>query len=574
MEKKPIDEKVYPRQFVPQKADLGKWSDIEPLFVVLDSRDTENAHEMERWLVDLSELASCIDEEGARRYIAMTCQTDDQAAEKNYLHFVEAIEPRCKPWWQRLYRRYVNDPCRGRLEEERYAILDRWIENRVRLFRKENVPLEMEEAKLSQRYQKIAGAMTARFEGKEQTLQQLSRYLEEPDRRVRQGAFETIIARRLQDREEIEKAFDQLVTLRGRIAKNAGFKNYRDYAFLRLERFDYTPEDCIRFHETIETVIVPVAREIMEHRRKRLGFDRLRPWDLDMDIAGRSPLRPFDRGEELIDGCHRIFCRMDPELGQDFDLLRKKGLLDLESRKGKAPGGYQSNLSEQRVPFIFMNAVGIDRDVRTLLHESGHAFHTLESRGEPLFYYREAPIEFCEVASMSMELLGARFLDEFYSDPEAGRSYKDLLEEVVLLFPWVATIDAFQHWIYTEEGHTPEERKRIWFDLWRRFGGIADWSGYEEGLAHLWQKQLHLFVHPFYYVEYGIAQLGALQVWRSARKDLKQAIRSYRSALSLGGSKSLPLLFRAGGIRFDFSRKTTEILMGEVMEELRSIEGD
>ena len=526
---------------------------------------------MARWLLDLSELAACIGEEAARRYIAMTCHTDDPDAEKEYLHFVEEIEPPCKLEWQKLYMKFVDEPFRSHLETERYGVLDRAIANQVRLFREENVPLEMEETRLSQRYQKITGAMTGWFEEKEQTLQQLSKYLEQPDQSIRRAAWGTITMRRLQDREPIEDIYDGLVTHRARIAENAGFANYRDYAFLHRERFDYTPEDCLRFHETVETVIVPAARRIMEQRRKRLGLDRLRPWDLNVDPEGKPPLRPFQGSEELIKGGHRIFCRMDSELAKRFAYLREKGLLDLESRRGKAPGGYQSNLSEVRLPFIFMNAVGIDRDVRTLLHESGHAFHALECRDEPLFFYREPPIEFCEVASMSMELLGARFLDEFYGDEESRRSYRNLLEGVVLLFPWIATIDAFQHWIYTHEGHTRGERKSSWLDLQTRYGGIEDWDGYEDGLSYLWQKQPHLFIHPFYYVEYGIAQLGALQIWQSAKRDLSQTIQRYRSALSLGGSKPLPVLFESAGIRFDFSPKTTENLMNEVLETLHSM---
>ncbi len=567
-------DKEFPREFVPTDADLGKWPEIEPLFRALYSREIKTQADLERWLLDLSELASCLDEEGSRRYIAMTCHTDDPVAEKAYLHFVEAVEPHYKPWWQKLYRKYVDHPFHDGLGRERYAVLDRKIENHVRLFREENIPLQVEESRLSQQYQKITGAMTGWFEGKEQTLQQLAMYLEQPDRNVRRTVWETITARRLDDREELEEIFDRLISLRQEIAKNAGFENYRDYAFLHRERFDYTPEDCPRFHEAIETVVVPVARKILQERHRRLAVDRLRPWDLNVDPEGRPPLQPFRSSDELIAGCHRIFGHMDPELGRRFDFLKERGLLDLESRKGKAPGGYQSNLGEVRLPFIFMNAVGIDRDVRTLLHESGHAFHTLEARGEPLFLYREAPIEFCEVASMGMELLGAPFLDEFYDEAESRRSYRNLLEEVVILFPWIATIDAFQHWIYTHEGHTRRDRKRSWFQLWQRFGGIEDWEGYEDGLLYLWHKQPHLFLHPFYYIEYGIAQLGALQAWQSARKGLQQTIQRYRSALSLGGSKPLPMLFETCGIRFDFGRNTVETLMDEIMEELHSLRGN
>ncbi|MBW2056067.1 MAG: M3 family oligoendopeptidase [Deltaproteobacteria bacterium] len=574
MEKKILEENPYPRRFVPPDADMGQWSHIEPLFAALDSREVKTPPGLEEWLLHMSELASCIDQEGSRRYIAMTCQTDDPQAEKEYLHFVEEIEPRSKPWWQRLYTRFVNQPLRLALDRQRYGVLDRKIENQVRLFREENVPLEMEETKLSQQYQKITGAMTGWFGGREQTLQQLARYLEEPDRTTRKAAWEVIASRRLKDRERIEEIFDGLLALRARIARNAGFQNYREYAFRQRERFDYTPQDCLRFHKTVEEVAVPAARSIMRERRKRLGLDRLRPWDMMVDLEGRPPLRPFTKAEELIEGCHRIFRRINPEFGDFFALLRKKGLLDLESRKGKAPGGYQTTLSEVRLPFIFMNAVGIDRDVRTLLHESGHAFHTLECREEPLFFYREAPIEFCEVASMSMELLGAGFLDEFYTPEDSRRSYRDLLEEVITIFPWIATIDTFQHWLYTHENHTRAERRKTWLELQERFGGIEDWSGYEESLASLWQKQSHLFVHPFYYIEYGIAQLGALQVWRRSLRDFDQTIGSYRSSLSLGGSKPLPVLFQKAGIRFDFSRKAAESLMDTALEALRRAQKD
>ena len=571
MKKDGAREGAYPRQFVPPEANPGEWSDLEPLFVALESQPITSVPDMERWVVDLSELASCIDEEGARRYIAMTCHTDDPVAEKDYLRFVEEVEPRCKPWWQKLYKKFVGHPMRVDLTSERYRVLDRALENHVRLFREENVVLEVEEAKLSQQYQKVMGAMTGRFEGREQTLQELSRYLERPDRGVREEVWQIVAARRLKDREEIEGIFDKLVQLRGKIARNAGFEDYRAYAFLRRERFDYSPSECLDFHRTIETVVVPAAKRIQEDRRKRMALECLRPWDLSVDPEGRPPLHPFSSTEELSDGCHGIFCRMDPVFGDYFGSLKEKGLLDLMSRKGKAPGGYQTTLSERRLPFIFMNAVGIDRDVRTLLHESGHAFHTLECRDEPLFFYREPPIEFCEVASMAMELLGARFLDVFYETAEQNRSYRNLLEEIIVLFPWIATIDAFQHWIYTHEGHSRDQREKVWLDLHKRFGGGEDWSGYEDSLSALWQKQPHLFLHPFYYIEYGIAQLGALQFWRSARHNLQETLTAYRSALSLGGSRPLPELFDAGGIRFDFSPKTTETLMAEVMEEWKAM---
>jgi len=525
-----------PREFVPSELVPGKWEEVEPLFRELERRPLTTVEGLERWLRDWSELAAVLDEEGTKRYIAMTCQTDDPEREKAYLEFVEELEPRIKEWSFRLQKRYVASPVRDKLPEF-YHVLDRSFVNQVELFREENLPLEVEEAKLAQQYQKLVGAMTVRFQGKEQTLQQMARYLEEPERAIRREAWELSEERRLQDKEELEEIFDRLLELRHRIAHNAGFANYRDYAFRKRERFDYTPADCLEFHQAVEGQIIPLLRELQREREHELGVGELRPWDLWVDPQGRPPLRPFQSGEELLQGCKEI------------------GLLDLESRKGKAPGAYSATLAEHRLPFIFANFVGRDGDLRTMLHESGHAFHTLAARDQPLFFYLHAPLEFAEVASMGMELLGGEHLEVFYDEEEARRSRREHLEKIVRLLPWVATIDAFQHWLYTNPGHSREERKRHWLELRRRFGGIESWSGYEEVLENYWQRQVHLFEVPFYYIEYGIAQLGALGVWQNARADWDGAVRRYLQALALGGSRPLPELFATAGLRFDFSAR-------------------
>jgi oligoendopeptidase F len=352
------------------------------------------------------------------------------------------------------------------------------------------------------------------------------------------------------------------------VAREAGFANYVDYAFRLRERFDYGVAESLEFHRAIERVVVPLARTLQDRRRETLGVPTIRPWDLSVDPLGRPPLRPFTEVERLAEGTEAIFDDVDPELGRQFAYLRNAGLLDLANRKGKAPGGYQTTLEDDRLPFIFMNAVGLDGDVRTLLHEGGHAFHALASRGEPLAAYRESPIEFCEVASMSMELLGARNLGQFYNEADADRSYRQLLEGIVLILPWIATVDAFQHWVYTHPDHTRDERRRHWNELIDRFGGNVDWSGYEEARANSWHRQLHIFLYPFYYIEYGIAQLGALQVWQRSRSDRPGAVAAYRHALGIGGARPLPELFEAAGIRFDFSERTLRPLMGAIGQEL------
>jgi oligoendopeptidase F len=413
--------------------------------------------------------------------------------------------------------------------------------------------------------------MAVTFRGEERTLAQMAPFLEETDRSVRQEAWELAANRRLEDRDALDDLFDKMKQLRIEIAREAGFANFVEYAFRHRERFDYGIADTVRFQEAVEHVVVPLMRRIQEKHKLALGVETLRPWDVAVDPLGRAPLHPFKHVDQLAAGTETIFREVDVELGDQFSFLRSQELLDLANRKGKAPGGYQTTLEDRRLPFIFMNAVGLDSDVRTLLHEGGHAFHTLACRSEPLSAYRESPLEFCEVASMTMELLGARRLDPFYGRAEADRSNRKLLEGIVLILPWIATVDAFQHWIYTHPNHTRDDRKAAWRDLQDRFGGMVDWSGYEESRDHSWHRQLHIFLYPFYYIEYGIAQLGALQIWQRSLTDRAGAVADYKKALALGGSRPLPELFAAAGIRFDFSDRLIAPLMDTIGTELAKL---
>jgi oligoendopeptidase F len=562
------------RTSVPPAINLGDWAQIAPLYDQLEARASAWASpaDLERWLLDWSELSAALDEESSKRYIAMTCHTDNAEAESAYLHFVEKVEPEIKPRQFKLAQIYVGHPLREKLPRERYLVFDRDTKLQVELFRQENVPLETEETRLNQEYQKLSGSLTVQFRGEEKTLVQMGRYLEEPDRPLRQESWELVAKRRLQEAEQFEHIFDRLLELRGRIAHNAGFSNYRDFAFRKLGRFDYTPEDCVQFHSAVEAEFMPVVRELQAQRRGQLGVDSLRPWDLAVDPRGRPPLRPFKDVEQMVTRTQEVFDDLDGNLADGYRRMHRLRLLDLANRKGKAPGGYQATLAEARLPFIFINAVGLQRDVETMLHESGHAFHALATRGEDLYAYRSAPIEFCEVASMSMELLGNEFLNHFYAAPEANRARRTHLEGIMNIFPWIATVDAFQHWIYTHPGHTRAERTAAWLELMARFGGDVDWQDYETARANLWHRQLHIFIHPFYYIEYGIAQLGALQVWANSRRNKAAALRDYQRALALGGSRPLPELFAAAGCKFSFSRAIMAPLVRLVREELGKLE--
>jgi len=562
-----------PRRFVPAQLDFSAWSNLAPWFDQLETRlaACASAAAVEQWLLDWAELNAALDEESARRHIAMTCHTDNAVAERAYLDFVEHIEPQLKPRQFQLERLFIAHPHRGHLPSPRYDVFIRDTRNHVELFREENVPLETEEAKLGQQYQKLSGSLTVPFRGEEKTLIQMGKYLEEPDRPLRQEAWELVASRRLRERESFEGQFDQLVKLRGQIAANAGFPNYREYAFRSKGRFDYTPEDCVKFHDAVAEEVMPAVRELQAQRRQQLGLERLRPWDRAVDPLNRPALKPFEKVEDMVTHSQRIFDQLDGELAGGFQRMQDLKLLDLANRKGKAPGGYQSTLNEARLPFIFMNAVGQQRDVETILHEAGHAFHALATREEDLLAYRSAPIEFCEVASMSMELLGNEFIEEFYAPAEANRARRTHLEGILGVLAWIATVDAFQHWIYTHPGHSRAERAAAWNALLDRFAGDVDWAGYAEARAHLWHRQLHIYLYPFYYIEYGIAQLGALQVWANARRDRARALRDYKAALALGGSRPLPELFAAAGCKFQFDAATIKPLVELVRAELRKL---
>lgn len=565
---------AYPRTFVPQDLKLDQFADVEPLYRELLDRSIDSPAALERWLRDFSELSSVVDEVGSRRYIAKSCHTDDAAIERAYMQFVEEIEPKIKPLYFQLQRKFLASPHLAQLSDPRYAMLARKWRPDVELFRDENVPLETELTKLANEYDKTCAAMTVNFRGQELTLQQAGRFLEEPDRAMREEVYRLIVARRLQDRETIEAIFDRMLPIREQIAHNAGQDDFRAYMWKSMKRFDYTPDDCLRFTDAIAETVVPLVNELDRQRKADLGLEKLRLWDTAVDPKSRPPLRPFkeDQTELLVDRTKEIFTHMSPQLADDLESLRRNHNLDLASRKGKQPGGCQATLEERREPFIFMNAVGLQRDVETLLHEGGHAFHTIAAKGEPLQFLRSAPIEFCEVASMSMEALGAEHMEVFYADAaDAARAKRTYFEGVIRILPWIATIDAFQHWLYTRPGHTRDQRANEWMRLRERFGPSDehfDFSGFEDYRRHEWHRQLHLFQIPFYYVEYGIAQLGALQLWMKARENPRQALANYRSALALGGTRPLPELFAAAGIRFDFSAKTLGPLIRAVGEAL------
>ena len=571
--------------FVPPDLDASTFPAVEPLLRALIERPVGDARALEQWLIDRSELAAACSESAARLYINMTCHTDDPAAQQAYLTYIENVPPRIKPLSFELDKRQKSLCERFELDASRFGVLERDTAADVDLFREENVPLETELDRLSQRYDQTIGAMTVSFEGQERTLPQMGQYLERTDRATREGAWRTISARRMQDSGTIDEIFDHMIELRHAIARNAGFDDFVGFTFKSKHRFDYGPEHCRQFWRACEEVIVPFNRRLEARRLRDLGLHELRPWDLAVDPKGRQPLRPFAGGADLVAKTRAVMHALDPRLGEMFSSLgdgtntqgvRHGAQLDLDSRKGKAPGGYQYMQDRSRRPFIFMNAAGLHRDVETMVHEAGHAFHSMLCVDEPLLHYRHAPIEFCEVASMSMELLTMPHwgvAGGYYADAsDLARAQRQQLEGSISLLAWIATIDAFQHWIYTNPGHTRTQRTEQWLHLDEKLGSGVSWEGLDAERAVVWQKQPHLFGAPLYYIEYGIAQLGALGLWlRSLEEGPRVAIDAYVGALSLGGSRPLPELFAAAGIEFDFGPSRVARIVERVERELERL---
>ncbi len=566
------DIKKLPRNFVPKNFTLTDWENLEPFFKDLLDRVIDTSADLEKWLKDQSELEALINEDACWRQIKMTCDTENKSLEEAFTFFCMEIQPKIQPYSDALNRKLVDHPLMKELDAEKYFTYFRNIRKSIELFREENIPLQAELSVMQQQYGVISGKMTVTVNGKEYTLQQAAKFLESHDRALREEVYRKISERRLQDKEQLNSLYDNLIEKRNKEALNAGFLNYRDYRFKELGRFDYTAADCYTFHEAVKQHVLPLINIIYQKKKEKLGVDTLRPWDIDAEPEGIKPLHPFKTSDELIKKSIECFTRLRPFFGDCLKKMQELKHLDLESRKGKAPGGYNCPLAESGAPFIFMNAAGQMHDVTTMLHEGGHAVHSFLAHPLELNGFKEYPMEIAEVASMSMELMSMDQWEIFFSDAgDMQRAKEHQLERVITIFPWIAIIDKFQHWIYENPSHTHEQRTGKWNEILQEFqDDIIDYSGLEEYRSNLWQKQLHLFEVPFYYIEYGIAQLGAIGMWMQFKNNRQLAIDNYCSALALGGTKTLPQLFETAGLQFDFSPERIKVLMDFVRKEMEN----
>jgi oligoendopeptidase F len=562
-----------PHQFLPANFELSQWEGLEPYFKALLDREITNKLTLESWLQDLSELEAFISEDACWRQIKMTCDTTDKSLEAAFTFFCMEIQPKIQPYADALNKKLIQCPFTNELDEKEYFTYLRSVKKSIELFREENITLQAELSVLQQQYGTIAGRMTITVDDKEYTLQQAAQFLESEDRAKREEVYLKIQDRRLQDQQEMHDLFTSLIQKRHQVALNAGFENYRDYKFAELGRFDYTKEDCFKFHEAIKIHVLPIIDKIYERKKNKLGLATLKPWDTEAEPAGTKPLRPFTDGQDLFNKSVTCFEQINPFFA---DCLKKMDSLkhfDLESRQGKAPGGYNCPLAESGAPFIFMNAAGQMSDVTTMVHEVGHAIHSFLAHPLSLSAFKEYPMEIAEVASMSMELFTMNHWQAFFDNVhDLNRAQEHQLERTITIFPWIAIIDKFQHWVYENPNHSIEERTQAWTTIAKEFStNSIDYSGLDQYRAIGWQRQLHLFEVPFYYIEYGIAQLGAIGMWMQYQKNPTLALENYMNALSLGGTKTLPELYQTAGISFDFSSNYVKTLMDFTKDELEKL---
>jgi len=561
------------RNYLAEGFAINTWDDLEPVYNELLSREITSATQLEKWMLDVNELEAAVSENFAWRYIKMSCDTDNEELIKSYEFFVTAIEPEMAPLSDKLNKKLVNSPFVDQLDQKKYFTYLRSVKNSIELFREENIELNSQLASKSQQYAAITGKQTITYEGKELTLQQASLYFKNTDRKVREEVYRIIQDRKAQDESALNALFEELLQLRHKVALNAGFKNYRDYKFKELGRFDYNVSDCKNFHASIKKYFVPLAKKIDETRKNKLSADSYRPWDTEVDTGSDGALKPFATADELLKKSISCFEVTDKYFGNCLSTMQQMHRLDLESRKGKAPGGYNYPLYESGVPFIFMNAVGLQRDVVTLMHEGGHAVHAFLTKDYRINEFKSVPSEVAELASMSMELISMNHWDIFYENKaDLRRAKKEQLEKIIKTLCWIACVDDFQQELYEKYTQTTIERYQTWEEIYHRYEtGVIDYSGLEQTVKRMWHGQLHIFEVPLYYIEYGFAQLGALAIWKNYMQNPAIALQQYKEALSLGYTVSIPEIYKAGGIKFDFSDSYISSVADFVWKELQEL---
>lgn len=550
--------------------DFDNIHSVEKAYKRFLNRTIKNVEELDSWIKSYSELEDEILEVINKDFSAFQAYNDDMKIKNKFNRDVEKLMPIVKKYSAEINKFIYNNEFTKELNSDIYAHFLESVNNSINIFRNENIILEIEEDKICTEYSSILGDFIIHWNGNKRTLPQMYVYLENSNRDLRENAWEYMQSEKLKKADEIDDLMNRLIKIRHQKALNSGFNNFRDYAFRKYERFSYTPEDCFELHDSILEYVVPLKVEIEKKHKLALNVDVYRPWDAYASTEDENSLRPFDNIEELIDGTIRIFKKIDKEFAAHIGEIKSHGFLDIESRKGKSSGLFCKNLPISRLSYIFMNTTGTQQDLISLIHECGHAIHNMLSGNLELSKYKQLNMESAEFAALSMELLTMDKWDEFYKNKnELKHAKRKELEDILKFIPWTIGIDKFQHWMYLNPEHTPRERNAKFAEIAKEFYcPFSDWSSYENELENKWKFQSHIFIAPFFYIEYSISLIAAIQLWKNYKESPKVTLQNYKNALSLGNSKPLAEIYKTAGIKFDFSADTIKELTQFLWVEL------
>ncbi|MCU5605147.1 M3 family oligoendopeptidase [Bacillus cereus] len=554
--------------------DISNVLQLEKTLSTLLNKIISSKLDLENWLKEQSKVIWDIEEQLRSHYIAFQCNTDDEEIKDTFEHDQQFVKPLLKRYQNLLDNKYLESPFRMELDSNVYGLLDTKIKNAQKLFCEENIELEIQEDKLVTEYFEITGGLSGIWDGEEKTITELQSYLQDSNRDTRKKAKTIISEQFLSVEKELQNILNQLIEIRHQKAKNIQLENYRDYMFKKYERFDYSAKDCYELAESIRKYVVPLKDKILLEKKDKLQVDTLRPWDVSAVTPDQKVLKPIANENDLIEKSTHIFNKLDVEFSALLNRMYKHNCLDLTSRKGKAAGGFCEYLPASQLSYIFMNLNYTQDDIVTFIHEMGHSIHNELIKPLKLRQYIEIPAETAELASMTMELFSLNYWDTFYTDKKDLKQAKiNFFKDVISYLPIMLIVDQFQHWLYENPSHTSEERNEKYLQLQKHYqSSVIHIDGYENWIATSWLPVLHIFEVPFYYIEYAIAQLGALQMYKQYKEDPKQALENYKKALSLGSSQSIKEVYDAAGIRFDFSGETIKELMLFVEKELELLE--
>lgn len=558
---------------LPSNFRLDSWIKLEPYYRELANRRIRSLIELEEWILDRSQVDAVVFEEFGWRYIRMTVDMSNESAIKKYNEFVKDIRSKVMTCEQKLDEKLLNNPFIHQLSRKRFSVYVRGIQKKSLLFQEDNLVLLSQESLLARKYGELLANISVEIEGRQLTIQQTNALLESPDRELRARAYQATIKTMQQQKMVFDTLFDQLLEVRNAIADNANHPNYVSYIFEQLGRFDYTPLDCHIFHKSVEQKVLPILDEINQRRKDRLGIDQLRPWDLQAESSTGQAVVLTTNVDDLIETAQKVLQAVHPFFADCLATMQAVQHLDLEIRPSKRPGGYNMPLGVTGIPFIFMNVAGSKTDVRTLMHETGHAVHSFLMKDLELSTAQRPPAEIAELAAMTMELLTLDHWGHFFEAQETFSQVKIwMLENILQLLPWIATIDKFQHWLYANPQHTTAERKAAWLEIYYSLSpSTIHNQDLQDLYAYYWHRQLHLFEAPFYYIEYGIAQLGAIAIWKNYKENGEQAISQFMEALKLGYTQTIPEVYQTAGIAFDFSESYIQELVNFVYEQLQEL---